>query len=507
MNDLATTNFSKIEKYFIVLCVMLATTMEVLDTTIVNISLPHMMGSLSANTEQITWVLTSYIVAAAVTMPLTGFLVKTLGQKSLLIGSILGFLVSSMLCGFSQNLAQIVLFRTLQGIFGACLVPLSQSILFTTFPPEERGKAMAIWGVGVMVGPIMGPTLGGLITEFLSWRWVFFINAPVCLLAIFLSWYVIRQTPRIKASIDWLGALLMIIGVGTLQIFLDRGNQENWLQSNVILYLLIISILSLIFFMIRSLRVNNPIINLRLFNNLTFTLANTLGFICLGNIVGMLVLIPLMLQSVYHYPSGLAGLIMAPRGCTSALAMMLMARLINKVDSRLLISAGIIITALGTYPMLHFNLSTGQSWLLLTAAIQGFGLGLFFVPLSNLALTTLNNKDVAEGAGLYSFSRSIGNSVAISTLTTILINKTQINWYRLSENIQWGNANFQLWLTQHHLNIYDLHTLKLLAHMLLRQANMIAFLDTYWFSILGMLILLPCVYFLNTKEHQKSLPM
>ncbi|MHA7841241.1 MAG: DHA2 family efflux MFS transporter permease subunit [Gammaproteobacteria bacterium] len=491
---------STLEKYFIVVCVMLATTLEVLDTTIVTIALPHMMGSLGANTEQITWVLTSYIVAAAVTMPLTGFLVKKLGQKTLLMGSILGFLATSMLCGFSHNLTQIVLFRTLQGVFGACLVPLSQTILFNTFSERDRGKAMAIWGIGVMVGPVMGPTLGGFITEFTNWRWVFFINAPVCLLASFIAWRVIRETPRCKASIDWLGAGLMILGVSTLQIFLDRGNQEHWFQSNTILFLFATSMVSLVIFVIRGLRIKNNIINLRLFVNGTFAAANGLGFLFMVSIIGVLALIPIMLESLYHYPSNLAGLIMAPRGITSAIAMAFVAGLINRVDPRLLISAGILIAGLGTYCMIGFNLETGQDLLMLSAAIQGFGMGLFFVPVSTLALATLRRQDVAEGSGLFSFTRSIGNSVGISSLTTVLTNETQVNWQRLGGHIQWSNPNFQTWLSQHHFNLYDPATIKILAGTLSRQASMVAFLDTYWASLMGILCMLPFVLLLRRKK-------
>ena len=491
---------STLEKYFIVACVMLATTVEVLDTTIVTVSLPHMMGSLGANTEQITWILTSYIVSAAVTMPLTGFLVKKMGQKTLLMGCILGFLISSMLCGFSQNLTQMVLFRTLQGMFGACLVPLSQTILFNTFAEHERGKAMAIWGVGVMVGPVMGPTLGGIITEYTNWRWIFFINAPVCLLASFIAWRVIHETPRCKASIDWLGAGLMILGVSTLQIFLDRGNQDHWFESSTLLFLFVTGMVILCTFVIRGLRISNNIINLRLFGNGTFAAANAIGFLFMGSVIGLLALIPIMLESLYHYPSDLTGFIMAPRGFTSAIAMVCVAGLINRIDSRLLISAGIMITALGTYPMTHFNLQTGQGIIMLSAAIQGFGMGLFFVPVSTLALAALKKQDVAEGSGLFSFTRSIGNSVGISALTTVLTDETQVNWQQLSGHIQWGNPFFHNWLSQHHLTLQAPSTIALLANTLHRQATMMAFLDTYRLSLLSMLAMLPFVFLLKKKK-------
>lgn len=497
-------SISKLEKYFIVASVMLATTVEVLDTTIVTVSLPHMMGSLSANTEQITWILTSYIVAAAITMPLTGFLVKKIGQKTLLMSCILGFLFSSMLCGFSQNLEQMVLFRTLQGIFGACLVPISQSILFNTFPENERGKAMAIWGIGVMVGPVMGPTLGGVITELAGWRWAFFINVPVCLLASFLTWRVIQETPRSKASIDWLGISLIILSVGTLQIFLDRGNQENWLESNMMLTLLIISLVSFTIFVIQALWKKNNIINIRLFHNLTFTLTNVLGFLFMGSIVGMLALMPMMLETLYHYPSYKAGLVMAPRGISSAISMFLVANLINRIDPRILISCGVLLTTLGIYPMIHFNLQTDQTLIIFSSIIQGFGMGLFFVPVSNLALAALNKDDVAEGSGLFSFTRSIGNSIGISTLTSILTNETQENWHSLSEHIQWSNPNFPQWLGEHHLTLQDPLTIKHLASFLHAQASMVAFTDTYWTTLLCILCILPLVFFLKRRNPGKK---
>lgn len=488
------SSLSHTEQWLITITVMLVTVIEVIDVTIVNVSLPHMMGSLGANFEEITWVLTSYIVSAAIFMPLTGFLVKRYGRRRLLIANIIGFMFSSFLCGLSTSLFEIVFFRTLQGIFGSSLVPLSQFILRDTFPKEEQGKAMAIWGIGIMAGPILGPAIGGYITDVASWRWIFFINIPVCVLAFFMTLNLITETPTEKIRIDWIGLSLMAVGIGCLQIFLDRGNIDDWFESSSITYLFFTCVMCLSLFIWRGIKRSDNIINLHLFRDHNFStcsfLMTSFG-ICL---FGMLSVQPLMMINLYNYSATLAGLIMAPRGIASAFGMITVARTINRYDPRLIVSSGLVFASIGTYFMSHYNLSTDVYFLIWPALIQGFGIGLFFVPLSVLAFDTLENKDAAEAAGLFSFTRSLGSSIGISICSTLLSRQNQVNWNTLGSHLYAANPTWQAWLKQHHFGLYTPRALFQIGNTLSRQATMLSFIDVFWFLTLCFIVMLPLIF-------------
>lgn len=484
-------------KSLITLTVMLVTILEVLDMTIVNVALPPMMGSLSANSEEITWVLTAYIVSAAIFMPLTGLLIKRIGQKTLLMINIIGFCLSSMLCGFASSLTQMVVFRIMQGLFGASLVPLSQYILRNIYQRHEQGKAMAIWGMGVMVAPVLGPTLGGYITEALTWRWVFFINLPVCLVALVLAFYFIEQSTRQPCKIDWLGLTLMMLSIGAFQLFLDQGNSKDWFESNLIQFLFLLTIVSTAAFIYHGLKTNNNIISLTLFTDRNFLLSSLLilGFmVCL---FGIMAIQPMMLENLMGYPTEDAGLIMAPRALASAFMMAVVAKTISKINPKLLISTGLLLNFISSHLMASFELQTPISTMIWVGILQGCGMGLVFVPASMLALSTLTTSQTGEGSGLFSLARSIGSSIGISLISMVATRESQINWHSLSEHITATNPALNAFLANMQLNLYDPLTIKLISNKILLQANFNAFIDCYLLSSYGFLFLIPLTLFLK----------
>jgi len=497
-------NISAFNKTFITITVMLATIIEILDMTIVNVALPPMMGELGANSDQITWVLTSYIVSSAIVIPLTGFLVTRFGRKKLLLTNIIGFLIASMLCGLSTTLAQIVFFRTCQGVFGAALVPLSQYILSDIFEKKDQGKAMAIWGIGIMVAPVLGPTLGGYITEAMNWRWVFYINLPVCLLTFFLALQFIKETPTKPQKIDWTGLALMAIGIGCLQIFLDRGNTNDWFNSKLIIILCVIWIFALTIFVIRGLTYKDNIINLRLFKNRNFMAATVMLTIFGIAMFGIISVVPIMLEHLMGYTAELAGLFMAPRAVAAAIGMLVTSKLMKHYDHRLIILLGIVLTAYGTYGMCYYNLYSSFSSMLLPTIIQGFGSGLFFVPLSTAALSTLSPKDAAEGAGLFNFGRSLGGSIGISLISTLITRESQINWNRLTSYIHAASYRFEHWKNAiHHVITTSPFVIQQAVTEVEKQSMMIAFVDAYWIVALGLIIMLPLILVMK-KEKEKE---
>ena len=486
-------------RWFIVAAVMLSTIMEILDTTIVTVSLPHMMGSLGADRDEISWVLTSYIVAAGVLMPLTGFLVGRLGSKRLLLINVVGFMLASACCGLSVNLTEMVIFRLLQGIFGASLVPVSQYILRETFPPEELPKAMAIWGVGVMAAPIMGPTLGGFITDLLNWRWIFYINVPVCVINFFLILRFIKSSTIKKEVIDWMGIVLMVVSVAALQLVLDRGSVDDWFDSATICWLTIIFLVTFGLFLWHSIRTPNAAIHVRIFLDRSFGFGTLIMVFFAASVLSCIALLPQLMETLLGYTSTLSGLTMAPRGIASGFAMAFGSRLMMRgVNARFLIAAGLALSAYSTWLSSTMTLDIGMHYLILLGLIQGLGIGLFFMPLSTMIYTTLPKTAIAEASGLFSFGRNIGNALGISLLTTFLSRATQANWNLLGSHIQRANPNLTHWLNAQGLSLDDPHTLGRLGNELSTQANFIAYSHT--FRIAAWLLLIACFMSLFLKK-------
>ena len=425
------------DQRLVTVSIMLATVMQVLDTTIANVALPHMQGSLSASTDQITWVLTSYIVAAAIMTPTVGFMASRLGRRRLFLWSVAGFTVTSGLCGLSASLDQMVLFRILQGVFGAALVPLSQSVLLDAYPVEKHGQAMAIWGMGVMVGPILGPTLGGWLTEWYSWRWVFYINLPFGLLAFAGIWLSVSETETRKVRFDVMGFAYLGLAIGAFQLMLDRGEQVQWFESFEIQLEAVLALLGLYLFVVHSLTRKDPFIDPALFKDRNFVTGLVFIFVVGIILLATMALLPPFLQQWKDYPAVTTGLVLAPRGLGSMFSMMLVGRLMRtRLDPRVLVITGLLFITFSLHEMAGFTLEVSRNTLIWTGVLQGLGLGLVFVPASALTYATLNPSLRTEGASLFSLSRNLGSSVGISIMTAMLSRNLWINQQQLGEHLQ-----------------------------------------------------------------------
>ena len=482
----------------ITVCVMLATIMQALDTTIANVALPYMQGSLSASQDQINWVLTSYIVAAAIMTPPTGWLAGRFGRKRLFLVAVVGFTIASILCAIATSLPQIVIYRLLQGVFGASLVPLSQAVLLDIYPREQQGSAMALWGVGVMVGPILGPTLGGWLTEHYDWRWVFDINLPIGILTfVGLSTFLGETARNTKAKLDWMGFGMLSLGIGALQMMLDRGEQLDWFSSTEILTETTVSVVAFYLFFVHSFTAKDPFIPLRLFRDRNF--ATGIGFIFVVGIIllATLALLTPFLQVLMGYPVVTAGLVLAPRGVGTMLAMMAVGKLIARVDTRYLILGGLSLTAIALWQMTHFTQDVSQAALIESGFIQGLGLGFIFVPLSTNTFGTLAPADRAQGTGLFSLMRNLGSSIGISVVASLLTSETQVNHADLAGTITPYNRLLQAPPFAAIWNPASLAGRAVLDAEITRQATLIGYLDAFKLMLMVCILAMPLVLLLR----------
>ncbi|KIF83217.1 DHA2 family efflux MFS transporter permease subunit [Noviherbaspirillum autotrophicum] len=491
----------KASRLMITLAVMSATLIQVLDTTIVNVALPHMQGELGATTDQISWVLTSYLVTAAIFMPLTGYFSDILGRKRYLLICIAGFVGASALCGIAGNVVQIVLFRMLQGMFGAALVPLSQAIMSDAYPPEERGKAMALWGLGVMVGPVLGPTMGGWLTEVASWRWTFYINVPVGALSWFLASQFVPETQKKARKMDWPGLVLLAAGVAGSQYALDRGNQQDWLAAADIRIAAVLGVVGIAGFSWYSLRAKQrALFDIRIFTDRNFaTACLVIALLGLG-MFGTIVVQPILLERLLNYPILTTGMIMAPRGIATAVSMLLVGRLVGRTDARVLVGAGMLISAVGSHFMTHYSLDINAFWIVWPAMLQGLGMGLIFVPLSTIAYATLPRARMAEAAGLYSLVRTMGSAIGISIVTTLLSRQGQVLWNELGGHLTRFNPAVQHYLRGLHLPPDSPKAAALIAEQVARQAEMLAMIDVFQLITWSFVAMLPLVFLLKKKQ-------
>ncbi len=476
----------------ITFCVILATLMQALDTTIANVALPYMQGSVSASQDQIAWVLTSYIVAAAIMTPPTGYLAGRFGLKRLFLVSVAGFTVASMLCGMSQSLVQIVLFRVLQGLFGAALVPLSQTTLLNINPPARQGSAMALWGVAVMAGPVLGPVLGGWLTEAYSWRYVFYINLPIGILAFAGITTFLPETSRnATAKLDWFGFGALSLTIAAFQVMLDRGEQLDWFGSSEIVVEAIIGASAFYLFLVHTFTAPAPFVRPSLFRDRNFTAGIVFIAIIGLTYYASLALQPPYLQDLMNYPIVTAGLVLGPRGVGTMGAMLVVGKLIGKIDTRALLGAGLGLTAWSFYEMTGWTPDVSQMTIINVGVIQGIGLGFLFVPLSVVTLSTLSPELRAEGAGLYSLSRNIGSSVGISVVNSLLTTNTQVNHAEIARHVTAVNRIFseptitQVW------NPLTAAGRAALDAMITQQAQIIAYIDDYKLLMIATIAVLP----------------
>ncbi|MDQ0471947.1 DHA2 family efflux MFS transporter permease subunit [Labrys wisconsinensis] len=482
-------------------CVILAVIMQALDTTIANVALPYIQGSVSASADQINWVLTSYIVAAAIMTPPSGFLAARFGRKNVLLVAIAGFVVASVLCGLAQSLPQIVGFRLLQGVFGASLVPLSQGILLDIYTPEERGSAMALFGVSVMVGPVLGPVIGGWLTENISWRWVFYINVPIGLVAFLgIVTFVTETKADSQARLDWFGFGMLSIAIAGLQLFLDRGEQLDWLSSAEVQIEALVAASAFYLFLAHTFTAERSFVNPRLFLDRNFAVSMFFIFVVGVTYLASLALMTPYLQTLMGYPVMTAGIVMGPRGMGTMVCMFIVGRLIGKVDTRVLLAAGLGLTAWAMYDMTGWTPDVSEWTIVSVGFVQGAGLGFLFVPLTTVAFSTLPAQMRGEGTGLYNLSRNVGSSVGISVVSALLTENVQVNHASIGAYVTPFNRGFDTTAVQHSLDPLTAAGRAALDSLITAQATIIAYIDDFKLLMLMSLVAMPLVMLLRKPQ-------
>jgi DHA2 family multidrug resistance protein len=501
-----------VNPWIIAVAVTLATFMEVLDTSIANVALPHIAGSLSAGQDESTWVLTSYLVSNAIVLPLSGWLSSIFGRKRFYMGCVALFTISSALCGFAPNLPMLIIFRIMQGAGGGGLQPSEQAILADTFAPAKRGMAFAVYGAAVVVAPAIGPTLGGWITDNFSWRWIFFVNIPVGILSLVLTSRLIQDPPEFlrrklsETRIDYLGLGLIAVGLGALQIVLDKGQRDDWFESQFIVVLTVISVGALLLAVFWEWRHKDPIVDLHLFRNRTFATANFLMFMLGFALLGSTLLIPLFAQTLLGYTAEQAGLALSPGGFTILCLLPLVAFLLSRYDARWLMATGLTTLSLALFHMTRFDLTVDFRTLVIARCFQGAGLAFLFVPINTAAYSNLPPGKNNAASGLMNLARNIGGSVGISFVTTLLARRTQFHQARLSENLSGGSGPLQNSLRGLRATFMegglDPATASQKAYAMVqanvvRQATMLGYVDCFW--LLGAIIgcLVPVVFLMK----------
>jgi DHA2 family multidrug resistance protein len=488
----------------VTVCTVVATLMQSLDGTIANVALPYMQGSLDAAPDQITWVLTSYIVAAAIMTAPVGWLSARFGRKSLFITCLSGFTVTSMMCGLANTLDQMVLFRLLQGAFGAGLVPLSQATMLDLYSAEQRGSAMALWGVGVMVGPILGPTLGGYLTDVYDWRWVFFINLPFGLLGIAgLAFFMQSGRRSSEMRFDWIGFGALSVGLGALQLVLDRGELKNWFGSTEIIIEAALAVLGLYLFVAHVILAKQPFIPPRIFRDLNFS-AGLLVMFAIGLVLfASSALLAPYLQTLGGYSVAQAGTLMAPRGLGTMLSMLVSGRFVNRMDPRLVMFVGFAMLAVSGWQMVEWTPDIGPWSLASTTFIQGAGLGLVFTPLQVIAFGTLPVELRTDGTALFSLVRNVGSSIGISVTSFLLVENTQAVHAAIAEQVTPFNRMLQTGGAYLYWNSATQYGLRALDTEITRQASIIAYMDDFK---LMLLVSLPAVLLLFLMRRPRAAP-
>ncbi|HZT70028.1 MAG TPA: DHA2 family efflux MFS transporter permease subunit [Terriglobia bacterium] len=502
----------QVNPWIIAIAVMLSTFMEVLDTTVVNVSLPHIAGSMSASVDEATWTLTSYLVANAIILPITGWLSNHFGRKRILMISVTGFTVASFLCGLAPNLPALVFFRIVQGACGGGLQPISQAVLLESFPPEDRGKAMGFWGLGIVVAPMLGPVLGGWLTDSYSWRWVFYINIPVGVLALIMTQlfvfdphYIRRTTSRV----DYWGIGMLAVGIGALQIILDKGQEKDWFSSNLITRLSVISAVALIAFIIYELVVAHPVVDLRVFKERTYSagvfLMTTLGFVLYGS----LVILPIFLQTILGYPALQAGVAMFPRGLGSFIAMPFVGAIMSRFDPRKLLVFGLTACSISLVMLGSLNLNVGYWEIASAQFLQGLSLGFLFVPLTTVTMDPIPNEKMGNATSIFNLMRNIGGSMGIALSTTIVARSEQAYTNFLGRNVTPYSLQTQT-MFENLRNFFmasgaDAVTASQRAYaalfgMVQRQAAMLSFNHTYLFLAILFVLVIPAILLMRRPK-------
>jgi MFS transporter, DHA2 family, multidrug resistance protein len=477
--------------------VMGASIIQILDATIANVAIPHMQTSLGATQDTVTWVLTSYIIASAVAIPITGWVSDRIGSRRLFLLSVAGFILSSMLCGAAANLTQMVIFRVMQGICAAFVGPLSQTILLDINPPSRAPKAMAMWGMGIMVAPILGPMIGGWLTQSYNWRWVFYINLPIGIPTFILLWWLLPTRPIVRRRLDRAGFFLLALGLATLQLLLDRGQHKDWLQSWEIWIEAIIACSAIWMFIVHQATIKHPLFDRALLNNSNFITA--VGFMVLIGMMmfGVFALFPPMLQNLFGYSVLDTGILLAPRGVGVLLSMFIAARLTGRVEPRIIVALGFILTAFSLWQMTHWSLEMDWHPVVLTGLVQGIGMGFVFIPMNGIAFATLSVNLRTDGSSLLYLFRSLGGSMGISIMTTMLARNIQVSHEDLAGHVTAYSMSSVDPSSADRLGSIGDTALTMINLEINRQAAMIAYLDDFKMMMIAVIICIPFLVLLK----------
>lgn len=499
-----------VNKWLITITVMLPAIMEIIDTSVANVALPHMQGSLNAGTDEVAWVLTSYLVSNAVVLPMTGWLSRLFGRKRFLISCIVLFTLASFLCGAAPNLETLIIFRIIQGAAGGALIPISQTILMETFPPHQRGMAMAIFGIGAMFGPIIGPALGGWITDNLNWRWIFYINLPIGVVAVTMAAYFIFDPSYLKRTgkmaIDYAGLGLLTVGLGALQVVLDKGQQDDWFNSSFILTCAVVSAVSLLLLVWVELRHEHPIVNLRLFKSLSFSAGNLIMFVVGFCLYSSIMLIPLFLQTLMGYTATLAGMVLAPGGVATLVTMPFVGAALQRYDGRKIVVLGLLIGATAMFIMRDFTLEAAYWDFVWPRVVLGVGLAMIFVPLTTVTLAAIPREEMGNATGMFNLLRNIGGSVGIAIAATMLARDSQFYQTHLAAHVTPYSPVTRSTLAALKQGVMargtdaataDSASLALLYGMVRRQAGMLAYNHIFWIVGIAFLAVIPLLLLLK----------
>jgi len=502
-----------IDKWIVALTVMLPTLMVIIDTSVVNVSLDHIRGSLSAGVDESTWSITSYLAANAVIIPMTGWLSRFFGRKRFLMFSILLFTLSSLLCGLAWNIQSLIFFRILQGLAGGSLQPISQSILLETFPPAQHGTAMAIFGMGTMFGPIMGPLMGGWITDNWSWHWIFFINIPIGILSMAMSLWFIRDPHYMKrtvTSVDYWGLTLLSIWVGCLQMILDKGQREDWFASDFIMVLTIIAIAAFVLFIFVELYAEHPIVDLKVFLSYSFLSGNIVIFFVMAGLFGSIILLPLYLQSLMGYTASLSGMILGPGGIAVFLVMPIVGWSLRVVNPKLIVAIGLVIIAYANYLMSGFSMSADFMSIIWPRVVMSTGMGMVFIPLTTISLSSTPKEEMGNATSVFNLVRNLGGSVGVAFAATMLSRGTQIHQAHLSEHITSFDLGYRSAVngSAQLLSLQGMDPVTAqqggagaIYGEMLRQAYMLSFNDVFYVLAIMMICMLPLILFMRHVDH------